>query len=233
MTLKDKTLALVALAPSSREQANREPDDVEIWGTHGTWNFLKRCDRLFQIHSAEILLGNTSAIQELAVLRMMQTPIYVTDDLLIEQLPSALLYPFGEIEFDYLTSTVAYMLALAIAEGFKEIHLHGIDMRGSSQYADQRPCCEFWLGIAKEKGIKVVIPDSSALLKPEGGTYGLYPSRSITKERLLDILGKMTKQGNEATDPQEKMFVWGAYNLTKDLLLEVAPELEGTELQYK
>ena len=57
------------------------------------------------------------------------------------------------------------MIAMAIYEGFDVIHLYGVDMAVGSEYEKQRPSCEFWMGVAKELGIKLYIPDQSDLLK--------------------------------------------------------------------
>ncbi len=71
------------------------------------------------------------------------------------------------------------MLALAITEmvthpdvkalhyglGECEIALYGIDVSPDDEWSYQRACIEYLVGIAIGKGIKVTIPESSALLK--------------------------------------------------------------------
>ena len=66
---------------------------------------------------------------------------------------------------DYFTSTIAFMLALAIHEGFGTIDLYGIDLTVGEEYDYQKPCAEFWIGLAMGRGIQVGIPQASALLK--------------------------------------------------------------------
>ena len=70
----------------------------------------------------------------------------------------------------YLSSSIAYELALAIYEGFEEIHLYGVDLNTESEYAWQKPGVEYLLGVAVGRGIKVVLPDNCPLLK--GTLYG-------------------------------------------------------------
>ena len=77
----------------------------------------------------------------------------------------------------YFTSSVAYMVALALLEhdnGRKidMIAIYGIDMLTASEYAAQRPCLEYWLGMLKPMGIKKIIPACSALLKANH-VYGI------------------------------------------------------------
>jgi hypothetical protein len=87
----------------------------------------------------------------------------------VDSLPTTISYPVEQIidEFgiDYFTSTVAFEVALAMREGFKEIALYGIDLIVGTEYSEQKACLEFWLGMAHAKGVNVVIPSTSALLK--------------------------------------------------------------------
>lgn len=70
----------------------------------------------------------------------------------------------------YLSSSIAYEIALAIFEGFSEIHLYGVDLSTEAEYAWQKPGVEFLLGWAAGHGIKVVLPDNCPLLR--GTLYG-------------------------------------------------------------
>lgn len=45
-----RKIVLVGFSELSREWANEQPPDVEIWGLNEAHQFLKRCDRYFQIH---------------------------------------------------------------------------------------------------------------------------------------------------------------------------------------
>lgn len=70
----------------------------------------------------------------------------------------------------YLSSSIAYELALAIYEGFEEIHLYGVDLVTDAEYAWQKPGVEYLLGFALGKGIRVVLPVNCPLLR--GTLYG-------------------------------------------------------------
>jgi hypothetical protein len=65
----------------------------------------------------------------------------------------------------YLTNTISYEIVLAMYLGFKEIQVWGVDMSMGTEWANQRPSCEYWLGVAAGMGIKVVIPSQADLLK--------------------------------------------------------------------
>jgi len=46
-----------------------------------------------------------------------------------------------------------------------EIIVYGVDMAVGTEYAHQRPSCEYFLGLAAGLGIKVTIPDEADPLK--------------------------------------------------------------------
>ena len=107
------------------------------------------------------------------------------------ELQNSVAYPREEITErfgPYFTSTIAYMVALAITEEPEFIGVYGVDMATAGEYYDQRPCCEFLLGIAAGMGIEIGIPKSSALLKSPW-IYGFDNSHAKTpKNRELDEL---------------------------------------------
>lgn len=96
----------------------------------------------------------------------------------------------------YLTSSIAYQIALAIHERYEQIELYGIDLNTGGEYAWQKPGVEYLLGIAAQRGIAVVIPDDAALLK--GKLYGRGFKRpegeKITKSQLEVRLDELRKQ---------------------------------------
>lgn len=79
-----------------------------------------------------------------------------------------------EFKTDYFGSTVDYALALAIHEGFSEIHMYGVNMANNEEYAYQKPSCEFWIGYAMGMGIEIVNHSklSSLLHTKDSKLYG-------------------------------------------------------------
>jgi hypothetical protein len=72
----------------------------------------------------------------------------------------------------FFTSTLAWMMADAIVEGFEEIAFYGVDMAATSEYHDQRMGCQYFAMIAGSIGIKVSVPPESDLLRP-APLYGI------------------------------------------------------------
>lgn len=179
-----KKIAIAGLAPSSRDRVNSLDDSFEIWGMNDGWDWLGRYDRWFQIHEREMIRSELLQAQgrpgdQFTWLQTCGVPVYLAfpqDDI-----PTGEVFPYDEItaahgprredgsRYHYFTSTVAYMVALAVYEGFDELHIYGVDLTSDLEYREQRACVEYWLGLANSVG-KVIIPDESALLK--GAWYG-------------------------------------------------------------
>ena len=79
-----------------------------------------------------------------------------------------IIYPVERIAQKYgtyfMTSSVAWMIALAIEIGAPKIGVFGIDMADTLEYRAQRAGCKHFIELAKSKGIEVVIPPGSDLL---------------------------------------------------------------------
>lgn len=88
-----------------------------------------------------------------------------------------------------LTSTPAYMMALAIHEGATSIGIYGVEMGvDNHEYFKQRAGMYAWIGYAMGKGIKITIPDESSLFKDsyEEGRDWLKPKDTFSEEALLE-----------------------------------------------
>lgn len=79
-----------------------------------------------------------------------------------------------ETGFGYWASGPAYMVALAILEGATEIQVWGIHLETEHEYRLQRANFEHILGIARGRGIKVVMAPQSPVLK-HGWRYAYEP----------------------------------------------------------
>lgn len=119
----------------------------------------------------------------------------------IKGFPTIKPYPLQEIikEFDsdYFASGPDFAVALAIYKGFTEIHIYGILMVLTEEYAYQKPSFEHWLGVAKGRGIKTVIHDyngmSSILKTSDGIIYGFNQHQRWIKW-LIDHPGEFLKE---------------------------------------
>lgn len=109
---------------------------------------------------------------------------------------------------DYFTSTVAYAIAFALAQAdVAEIALFGIDLTHGSEYEQQRPCAEYWVGRAEAAGIKVVIHEGSALLKQRHryGYEGQNPLLAELRTQLIDQMTGITAAVQKNTAEAERL----------------------------
>jgi len=82
--------------------------------------------------------------------------------------PMAIAYPFEDVfdmiknvshrdkPLEYITSSVAWAIALAVLQNRPEIDVYAIEMR-DREYKEQTDCFAFWLGFAAGRGTKINI----------------------------------------------------------------------------
>jgi hypothetical protein len=98
-------------------------------------------------------------------LRTTDVPIYMQS--VQPDIPASVEFPLQDVVAvtgDYFNSSIAYMLALAIVEGH-DMDIWGVDNSPFEEWAFERPCNEYLIGLAKGKGLDVWIHESSALLR--------------------------------------------------------------------
>ncbi len=140
---------------------------------------LVRPDRMFELHRRNYLrfvLGKGFA-PYVDLLRAISTVSEIT---LIEpwkELPKATLYPIRAVEAlphgKWHTGSFDWMLACAIAEGYKDITISGMQFQRGGEPLGAPACISYWAGLAVGMGIKLtVLEDCDTLFK----TYQLLQS---------------------------------------------------------
>ncbi len=180
-------MAIVGISSTTRHQAPFFDDEFEIWGLNEAhYAYFPRFDRWFEMHDRNLMEQPWRNADHFEWLKECRLPVYMQSQ--HDDIPASVGFPRDQVieEFgDYFTSTVPYMLALAIYEGFSEIHLYGVDATSRTDYESQKASIEYFIGIARGRGITVYIPDDSNLLKAKRA-YG-YQSGSIEEELELRI----------------------------------------------
>lgn len=168
----------------------------------------KAATRWFELHpraTHESHIPRGNANNYLDGLRAMTIPVYMQEH--YPDIPASIKYPLEEmiVHFgrQYFKSTLDYMMALALYEGFEEIHLYGVNMADSLEYAHQRPSMEYWIGRAEGMGVKVVLPEGCDLLKG-------YFRYGYDEEKENDLLIKARTKSAEL-DRQSKEFMKNYY----------------------
>lgn len=203
MTSRERTVAIVGTASTSRLLANDEPPEVERWGLGAVHTFTKQVDRWFEIHDKAWLLTRAGK-GYFRYLHFMQQrcrteniPIYMwARD---PTIPTSVEYPLKEVseyffgdDPPYLSSTIAYMIALAIYEKVAHIKFFGVDMSHPMEYGHQRSGVEYFIGWARSSGIKVTIHPSSPIMKAP--LYGKPRNHKVTKDSLMERLTMLQQE---------------------------------------
>lgn len=148
-----KKLALLGCSKSYKK-APFDDESYEIWSLN---EFdAPRYERMFELHPMEV--QNEA---ELEFLLNCEKPVYVLEETPL--VPTGIVYPKDEIlkqpwADEYFCCTFAYQIALAIYEGFEVIELWGMNAEEGSprERTIESANIQWWLAIAKGKGIEVV-----------------------------------------------------------------------------
>lgn len=173
---RPKTVAIVGFAPSW-QQAPWADKHIEKWSLNEGHLMMPSVDRWFQMHPRWCWEKNMRDASYLDWVRGIAEPVYMLEA--YADIPTAVRYPLEHIKQRfwpddpaYLTSTFAYMLALAIDEGFEAIQVWGVDLSTDEEYGYQRAGAEYLIGLARGMGIKVTVPVNCPMLKSP--LYGFY-----------------------------------------------------------
>jgi hypothetical protein len=179
-------LAIVGYATSTRDLAPMDDPEYDICALNQIYRFLPRIDIHADIHR-NWDEENVEGTDHEGWIRDCGIPV-----LMMERnpgLPTSVRFPIDEcikIGTDYFTSTVALLIAWGIHQGYTTIGLWGIDLVVGTEYVHQRQCAEFWLGVAHGRGINIVIPQASALLK-HTHRYGYEKEPDSKLMKLSDV----------------------------------------------
>jgi hypothetical protein len=223
-----KKVAIVGFA-DTRMQAPYNDPTYEIWGLNDLHASLPRYDRWFDIHSRsnideDVKSGRAPADKcGLGGLRTLNVPIYMQER--YEDIPNSVKFPLQEIidKFgNYFTNSISYMTALAIFEGFNVIDIYGVDMAVGTEYVNQRPSCEYFIGLARGRGIKVFIPPASDLCKCRFMYAFEEEKQHVYNDKIENMLKNMQARKDNLSQQKQQMIIAeaqydGAIGATKEI----------------
>ena len=227
---KVKTLALVGFAPSTRKQAPWDDESITIAGLNEEYKFpwfKRKSGNLiwFQIHDRAVFSrpNNHNDPHHWEWLQEKhEFPIYMQQEW--KDIPSSVNFPVEDIykEFgNYFTSTMPFIMAWAVLNGYKRLELYGLDMASGTEYLYQRPNMHYFIGFLRGKGIDIYIPPNSKLMK--GYAKYAYEDMSLgyrqELENSLVVQNVTIKEEMVATNRAQ-----GAYDAIRDAA-GVYPEL--------
>lgn len=238
-----RRIALLGLAPSTRDLAPRKEEwDGERWTLNDGHVFepYRECDRWFDLHPTSWYSDPKKRKPGyLDFLRQFSGPVFLQEP--NPTFPTAVQYPYDVIldHFgEYMTSSISWMLALAIYEmtvepgGGGEIHLWGVDLSGLPEYQAQRAGAEHLLGWARGAGLKVFIPDACPLLK--GPLYGLLQPQSLRQRLMREALNaEFDRLRGEQTERNNSALMFSGRMQQMERVWAIAADVEGVAAQFE
>lgn len=161
------TVAIVGSHPRTRVEFDFGRTDCDVWvfnealsNQNEVW--CPRADAVFQMHVETIWRNpnNRNDKGHADWLKTQRDTVVYMQEMYID-VPMSRKYPLEEvlsglhINKRYITSSVAYALALASHLGYKRIELYGVEMETDTEYRYQRDGVTFWVGVAVGRGIEV------------------------------------------------------------------------------
>lgn len=162
-------------------------DGVEVWGCNLTYKHQPNLSRLYCMDPIPRFKRKVpDFVQDVNALGV---PVVCGEP--DPEIPLSEPYPLesvsGLIGHPYFTSSIAYMLADAIYKGYERIVLHRLlVLPVSGEYMMQKPCLDFWCGLALGRGIQLSISEDSNLCRPYPWESGLYGYSEGVHEELAN-----------------------------------------------
>lgn len=224
----EKKIAIIGFTGSNQLAPWGQPG-WEIWICNNLWKFVPdQWHRVYDLHDDKTITGDAEHVAFLSgveskkmdgtAVRLGTRPAVVWKQQ--AGWPTSRAFPkdaiveaFGR----YFTNSISWMIAQAIYEGATDIHVYGVDMAQGSEYAAQRPSCEYFLGLAAGRGINVYIPPTSDLLKVSA-MYG------IEDDSALRI--KLDERAKELEQRLQQL--QGQYNMIEKQIHQVLGARENT-----
>jgi len=203
-----KSVALYGFAPATREGVWQSKAD-EVWSIIWAYKYeIPRLDRIIEMHPIWMQAQSqkpeyVKAREHWAWLRQnITTPIYMLEQR--EEVPRCIRYPIGAAQslvplprrHKVFSSSFDYLIALAILEGYGRIETYGFEMGSDTEYRYQREGAAYWVGYCDARGIELVLPENTALLRNK--MYGYEGGSMIYRQDLERMKTTRERQKVEA-----------------------------------
>lgn len=210
-----KKIALIGSAPSSVHIAPYDNPEWEVWAcSPGSYGIARNVKRFFELHRYEpgqpwFSEGYCDFLQNF------EGTLYVSQA--DPRLPNSTVIPWNALVEKYgpyfFTSSLAWMIAMAIEEGATTIGLWGVDMAATEEYGYQRAGCQYFAMLAKSMGIEFGVPPESDLLRP-APLYGVGECshsfiKNLARQRELEMR-LQDAQARKSHAEKEEHFLQGA-----------------------
>lgn len=205
--LPPQHVAIVGLGPSVvdymdlvKRLGGRSALADEVWAINSLGDVFG-CDRIFHMDDVRIQEIRAAAMPKSNIAAMLawmrRHPGPIVTSRAHPDYPGLIEFPLqaviNNIGLVYFNNTAAYAVAYAIHIGVRKLSLFGMDFTYPNAHDAERgrACVEFWLGVAMERGIELVIAERSTLLDvmaPEDERLYGYDTLEVTVRQGVDGL---------------------------------------------
>jgi SAM-dependent methyltransferase len=210
-------VAILGLGPSLEEYVNitkrlggKHAYCDEVWGINAVAGVIL-CDRVFHMDDVRIQERRAQALPESNIARMLEWlrvhPGPVVTSRAHPDYPGLVEFPLedviNDLGHDYFNSTAAYAVAYAIHIGAKRISLFGLDYTYPNAHDAEkgRACVEFWLGVARSRGVNLTIAKTSSLMDAlHSRQERLYGYDTLAIDLKVDATGRARISFTERED---------------------------------
>ena len=151
-------VALIGKGPSRKLAPLKGENGVVTWGINDLVG-QRECDVCFFMDKDLVVDCKLQDMDEVVTKSVNKTGTPMYSVRFFSEVPTSIAYPLDEVKAmfntDFFADSGAYMIALAIYQGFDTISLYGMEYSWGGHYEKERECIMFWLGIALGRGIKV------------------------------------------------------------------------------
>lgn len=178
----ERKVAIIGYTDSKQHAPWQDPT-WEKWGINDLhhWIPTEQCSRWYDLHPID---GIRNDPQHMQWLQTTTLPVFMWEAQ--SDLPMSIEYPKTEVTARfgrYFTNSISWMIAHALYEGVTHLGIWGVDMAQGTEYAAQRPSCEYFIGMAAGMGIQVFIPEQSDLIK-SANLYGAEDDSALRAKLL-------------------------------------------------
>jgi len=229
-------IAILGSAPSSMKLAPYADPQWQIWGcSPGLYPGMPRTDAWFELHRWEPpVIGQPDSQKPwfspeyVAWMASRTCPVWmyapVPEIPRSQALPvQALVEKFGNY---FMTSSIAWMMAMAIDQILlarqqnpqhditqDAIGLWGVDMAATEEWGFQRAGCQYFIQMANNLGIAIIVPPESDLLRPSA-PYGICETDEYwikATERKRELTNRLANHQQQVAFHQRQVdFLSGA-----------------------
>jgi len=252
-----KSVALYGFAPATREGVWDSKAD-EVWSIVWAYKYdLPRLDRIVEIHPVWMQAASKKPEYEKPrkhwewLKNNKDIPVYMIAQ--HPEVPMSIQYPLKEV-MDMLpssrrkkvfTSSFDFLIGLALYEGFDRIECYGFEMGSDTEYRYQREGAAYWIGQCDARGVELVLPDNTALLRNkvymyEGGSMiyrqDLERMKTVREQQKRDAfarLGNLEGQLKASTDDDERSRIAKAWDEQYRIALVTSGALQECEYLLK